>query len=129
MLLASLYSFVLILIFDYVWLGIIAKDFISMQLSGMLLDPFRIDAALMFYIIYAIGISFFAILPGLTEKNRLVIFLRGAFFGFVCYSTFDLTCYAIFKGFPATMVIVDVLWGTIMTGLVTTIVVFIQSKR
>ena len=44
--------------------------------------------------------------------------MLGAFFGLVAYATFDLTSMALIKGFDWTVVAVDLVWGTVLTGSV-----------
>jgi uncharacterized membrane protein len=42
----------------------------------------------------------------------------GAFFGLVAYATFDLTCLALMRDFPVLVVVVDLVWGTVLTASV-----------
>jgi uncharacterized membrane protein len=44
--------------------------------------------------------------------------LLGAIFGFITYATYDLTNYATLKGFPLTIVFIDLAWGAVLTSLV-----------
>ena len=37
----------------------------------------------------------------------------------MAYATFDLTCLALFKDFPVTVVVVDLVWGTCLSAVVT----------
>ena len=47
--------------------------------------------------------------------------LLGGLFGFFTYATYDLTNMATIRGWPLTMVVVDVLWGTLLCTLVATV--------
>ena len=48
-------------------------------------------------------------------------FRRRAALGFVAYSTYDLTNQATLRGWPLTITLVDIAWGTIASGLAATI--------
>jgi uncharacterized membrane protein len=102
---------------DLLWLGVVAKDFYQNQL-GYLLGPVNWTAAIVFYLLYIVGILVFAILPGLEANSLSRAAALGAFFGFMAYSTYELTNYALVKDWPFTIVWVDILWGTILTGTV-----------
>jgi uncharacterized membrane protein len=41
----------------------------------------------------------------------------GAFFGLVSYATYDLTNLATIKDWPLIVTIVDLLWGAILSGI------------
>jgi uncharacterized membrane protein len=42
----------------------------------------------------------------------------GAGLGFICYSTYDLTSLSLAKGFPTFVAVVDIIWGTVLSGVV-----------
>ena len=54
-----------------------------------------------------------------------VLFLRGALLGLAAYGAYDLTNQATLKNWPLSITIVDMLWGTLATGLVCVIAVFV----
>ena len=41
----------------------------------------------------------------------------GAFFGLVAYGTYDLTNLATLRNWPLPMVIVDLVWGAVLSGV------------
>jgi len=43
--------------------------------------------------------------------------LYGALFGFFTYATYDMTNLATLKGWSVTVTIVDIGWGTLLTGV------------
>lgn len=102
---------------DMIWLGLIAKNFYQDQL-GFLLGPVNWMAAVIFYLIYVVGIVVFAILPGLESDSLWRAAGLGALLGFIAYCTYELTNYALVKDWPFTVVWVDILWGTVLTGTV-----------
>ena len=78
-------------------------------------------AAGLFYAIYVVGVVVFVVQPAVAEKSLGYAALRGALFGLVAYSTFDLTSQAVFKDWPAKVTVVDLLWGTVLTAGVCTL--------
>ena len=44
----------------------------------------------------------------------------GALFGFFTYATYDLTNLATLKSWPLTIVFIDIIWGTVLTAIVST---------
>ena len=103
---------------DILWLGVIAKNFYRDKLSFIFTGEVNWQAAIIFYLIYIIGILYFAIIPGIHTGNWKIVLLNGAFLGFLCYATYDLTNMATIKQWPLSVVIIDIIWGTILTGSV-----------
>ena len=117
------YGFTVLAFFviDMVWLAGVAKSFYAGQLGDMMRSPPNWGVAIGFYLIYIVGIVFFASRFGLSVSEGgaasiKVAALYGAAFGFFCYATYDLTNLATLKGWPPKMVVVDIIWGTILTG-------------
>ena len=102
---------------DMVWLGFVAKNFYQSQL-GYLLGPVNWTAAIIFYLLYIVGIIIFAVHPALLVGSFGKAVLYGAMFGFFAYATYDLTNLATVKDWPILVTVVDILWGTVLTGIV-----------
>ncbi|MCB0445983.1 MAG: DUF2177 family protein [Gelidibacter sp.] len=107
-------------IIDIIWLGWIGKDFYKAQI-GFLLGPINWSAAIIFYLLYIAGIIIFAVNPALQAGSLGKAVLLGAMFGFFAYATYDLTNLATIKDWPFLVTIVDILWGTVLTGSVATV--------
>lgn len=103
---------------DLVWLGVVAAEFYRKHLGHLLAEQVRWGPALLFYLLFILGIQVFAILPGLSESSLTRTLVLGAFLGLVAYATFDLTCAALFRGFPTLVVVVDLVWGTCLSAVV-----------
>lgn len=114
------------IIIDGLWLGLISKSFYSRQLGFLLAEKPVWIAAVLFYILYATGISFFIIAPALAGQLAWwQVLLRGLFFGVIAYATYDLTNHTTIAGWPLAVTIVDIIWGGVVTGLSTMIAYFI----
>lgn len=111
---------------DLLWLGLVAKNFYQSQL-GYLLGPVNWAAAIVFYLIYIVGILVFAVLPGIEAGSLWKAAALGALFGFMAYTTYELTNYSLVKDWPFMVVWIDVLWGTILTGSVAAITYYLAK--
>ena len=106
-------------IIDILWLGIIAKGFYRHHLDFILSPQVNWAAAVIFYLIYIVGILFFAVRPAVISNSWGQAAVLGALFGFFTYATYDLTNLATIKNWPLTIVVVDILWGVCLCTLVT----------
>lgn len=89
--------------------------------------------AVIFYLLYAFGIVYFVLTPALakgltTTQGAWGVFISGAIFGLLCYATYDLTNHATMLRWPLAVTIVDMIWGTLLTGL-TSVIVFVLYKK
>ena len=119
MLFIKLYFIALVIFLglDLVWLGAVAKNLYSERIGFLMADEVKWGSALLFYCIYIAGLVFFALSPALREGNWISALLYGGFFGLVCYAAYDLTNLATLKGWPATLAIYDMLWGTFVSAI------------
>jgi uncharacterized membrane protein len=110
---------------DLVWLGLVAKNFYARNMGEMLAPKVKWAAALIFYAIYIAGILAFVVFPAIEQESLARAAYMGAFLGLLCYATYDLTSYALIKNFPLNVVIVDLVWGTVLTTAVSSASFFI----
>ncbi len=85
-------------------------------------------AAFLFYALFALGLTYFAIYPAVTKGTYATALVLGALFGFFTYMTYDLTNLSTLKGWPVSLVIVDILWGVVLSSTVTILTVIIAEK-
>jgi uncharacterized membrane protein len=128
--LISTYFIALIVFFaiDMVWLGVISKNYYKQKLGFILSPEPNWAAGIIFYLIYIGGIMFFAINPGLKEMSWQTALINGAVLGALCYATYDLTNMATIAKWPIEIVIIDIIWGMVLTGSVSIITFFTVTK-
>lgn len=114
---AYLGTLVAFLALDAVWLGVIARNSYSKWIGHLMRDSPFWPAAGAFYLLYIAGIVFLAVQPGLEAASWKTAAVRGAVLGLIAYGTYDFTNYATLKDWPFTMVLVDLVWGTFLTGM------------
>ncbi len=126
----KLYFITLIAFFaiDMVWLGLVARTFYYEQLGFLMSPATNWVAAMIFYLLFIMGILVFVVLPGLEKNSLKATILRAALFGLVTYATYDLTNLATVKDWPLLLTIVDMAWGTVLTIAVSWIS-FLAGKR
>lgn len=117
-LLSGLVAFIVFLIIDFVWLIFISRKLYDRELKDIKKEKIIWPAAIIFYIIYIVGVVFFVVVPALDKGSFWYAFYGGALFGLVAYSTYDLTNLATMKGFPLKITIIDLIWGTFVTSSV-----------
>jgi uncharacterized membrane protein len=123
--LATLIAFFAI---DMIWLGLVARTFYRKYLGFLLAPSTNWLAAIIFYLLFIVGILVFVVLPGLENNSLKTTLLRAALFGLVTYATYDLTNLATVKNWPMIVSIVDIAWGIILSVLVS-LIGFWAGKR
>lgn len=118
--LTYLFSFVVFLGIDLVWLGFIARGFYKKYLGVFLSPQPNWTAAIIFYLLFVVGILIFSVFPGLAKDSLKTTMVYGALFGFFTYATYDLTNLATLKGWPIVVTVVDMAWGTLLSLMVGT---------
>ena len=113
---AYLAALAVFLVIDLLWFGWIAADFYGERLAPFMTGPVRVEAAIAFYLLYMVGIVVFAIAPALETGAWRTAALRGALFGLIAFATFELTNLAILPGWPLSVVLLDMVWGAVLTG-------------
>ena len=112
-------------IIDVFWIYFVATPMYKQEVASLM--QLKIPPAILFYIIFLVGLIFFVINP--NHGNTLVnVFMIGAFYGLVTYATYDLTVYATMNIFSLKLVVADILWGMILSGSVATLTVLTTAK-
>lgn len=115
-------------IIDGIWLSFVANKLYRSQLGSLLLDKPNLPAAIAFYLVFLVGLVVFVINPAMQSNDWKVAAGLGALFGFVTYATYDLTNLATLKGYPLTITVVDLIWGTVLTASVSVLAFLILQR-
>lgn len=103
---------------DMVWLGLIAKDLYAKYLGAFLAPQVKWLPAIIFYLLFIIGLTFFVIEPAVARHSLAYAVFGGMLFGLITYATYDLTNLATLRGWPLTITIIDLAWGSFLGGVV-----------
>ncbi|MFN9927950.1 MAG: DUF2177 family protein [Phenylobacterium sp.] len=108
---------------DAVWLTQVGPGLYRPTLDAVLRptdDPLNLPAAVVFYLMYILGILVLAIRPT-ADKPLLQTTITGGLLGAMCYATYDLTNQATLKVWSTQITVMDVMWGTFLTGACATV--------
>ena len=106
-----------LIVIDLVWLLGIAKNLYRNEMGDLMASEPKLLAGLAFYLIYALGVCIFVIVPALSKQSWIYALQYGALFGLFCYMTYDLTNLAVVRNFPTQLAFIDIAWGSLVTAL------------
>lgn len=101
---------------DMLWLLVIAKTLYRDSMGHLMADEPKLLAGIAFYVLYAIGVCIFVIVPAVSKQSWFDAVLYGALFGFFCYMTYDLTNLTVLRNFPIQLAFIDMAWGAFVTA-------------
>src|SRR6201996_5448065 len=116
-------TLIVLVVLDYLFLGVFAKGFMVSEVGDMLADVKPVPAVL-FYLLYVVGVLIFVSSPAASAQTTL---LYGALFGLFCYATFDLTCLALLKHWSWGVAALDIGWGAVVTAVSSTAGLFVAD--
>jgi uncharacterized membrane protein len=105
---------------DFLWLTTMSPTLYRRDLGVLLADDPNMTVAVIFYLTYMVGILIFAVRPALTSGDWRTAALYGALLGFFAYATYDLTNFATLKVWTLRVTLLDMAWGTVLTGATAT---------
>lgn len=108
-----------LIVLDLLWLGKIAKPLYHKEVGSLMRPEVFWTPALLFYLLFPIGLLVFVITPSAAPSEAL---WRGIFFGFIVYSTYNLTNLSLIQGWTKKVTIVDTLWGSILCGALSVLI-------
>jgi len=123
-----LVSFGVFLLIDGIWLTVVAKNFYAKYLGFIMSKTPNLVAAGIFYLIYILGMVVLVITPAFQKGSLMTAILTGALFGLCGYATYDLTNLATIKDWPVLVTVVDLIWGTFLSGAVAGISYWVLTK-
>lgn len=90
-------SFVAFIIIDFIWLGIVTRNFYREQIGHLMAESVNWLPAIVFYLAFVVGILVFAVFPGLEANSIGKTLVLAALFGAISYATYDLSNFATLK--------------------------------
>lgn len=120
-----LVAFGVFLVVEGIWLVFVAKGFYQKEIGFIMSESPKIVPTVIFSLVFIVGLVFFVINPALAKDSWKYALLVGLLFGFISYSTYDLTNLATLEGWPLKVTIVDLIWGSSMSAIVSTSSFFI----
>jgi uncharacterized membrane protein len=104
-------------VIDSFWLRTMYTRLYQPEIGELMMKGgFRMEPAIIFYLLYILGMMMFAVGPALRDGQWQTALIQGAMLGFFCYMTYDLTNHATMKIWSTKVTVLDIIWGTTLTG-------------
>src|SRR3989344_5735030 len=98
------------------------KDIAKFEDSS--LSP-NIWALFFVYVLIAFALTNYVFLP--YELSELNAFLKGSLLGFIIYGIYNFANYSFIKEWSFTLLSADIIWGTVLCGLVAFLTFFVNK--
>lgn len=113
-------GFMTLLILDYIWLGIVTKDFIIREFGNLVAVEdgsikINLTAGLIAWAVISILVVTFVTLQFQWYGN---IVMYWALIGFLSYAMYDLTNLTFIQNYSLKFTLVDIAWGTFACSMV-----------
>ena len=109
-------------IVDFIWITFFMQPYFTANLGHLLRESvglsFLITYGSIFFVFYVLGLYWFGVRAGISSNSVIVATLSGGFLGFLAYGTYGLTNYIFFKGYPLSITLLDITWGSVLGGAV-----------
>lgn len=115
-------GFLAFVLMDLVWIGVVAAPMYRSELGTLLvlgngMSSSRVVAALITWLLITLSLICF-VLPEASESAAAALG-RGALMGLVIYGVYDLTNYAVLRGWTLKVTLLDIAWGTFACAVLT----------
>ncbi|GGG71948.1 hypothetical protein GCM10011415_19880 [Salipiger pallidus] len=107
-------TLIIFLVVDMIGISFIVKPVFERSVGDLL--ELKLGPAAMFYCFYIAGLLYFVSVPAMAEGNATRALLAGALLGLMCYGTYEFTNLSTLRVWTWNQVIVDCIWGTVLTG-------------
>jgi uncharacterized membrane protein len=108
---------------DAVWLTLAGPTLYRPALGDLLADSFSPIPAILFYLLYVIGLTTLSASPRVAESA-----FRGALFGLCAYGTYDLTNQATLRHWPTYLTLADLAWGTLLSAFAAAVAALVRRR-
>ena len=125
---AYIATIIAMLILDLIWLSQLAQPLYKAGIGHLMATEPKLGFAAIFYLVFVFGLMWFAVRPNIGTKGVKSAFLAGALFGFFIYASYDLTNLALLKDWPLKLSLIDMTWGTSLSGTCAAFGKFVLDK-
>lgn len=125
-LLAFLAATVVFFTLDAIWLSLMAQRLYRPAIGHLMREGFDVAAAGAFYVLYLVGMVVFVIS---AVRRTGAALARGALFGLIAYATYDLTNQATLRDWPWHVTLIDLVWGSFVTGTSCAVAHWVVSRK
>lgn len=105
---------------DACWLRLMGPVLYRPTLGDILLTDVRLGPALIFYLVYPIGLLCFAVVPASKSNSVITVIQSAMLFGALAYATYDLTNLATLRNWTVRLTVLDISYGAIASAFAAT---------
>jgi uncharacterized membrane protein len=102
---------------DVLMIPLVMRPLFKAALGETMIDTLRLGPAAAFYAVHLAGLAWFAGRPSAAGGSAARALVDGAILGLVAYSCYEMTSWTIMRDWNATLVVVDTVWGALISGL------------
>lgn len=113
---AYIATIIFMIIVDLIWLSQLAQSLYQAGIGHLMAESPKLGFAAIFYLVFVFGLMWFAVHPNALAKGVKSAWIAGATFGFFVYASYDLTNLALLKDWPLNLSLIDMTWGTLLSG-------------
>jgi uncharacterized membrane protein len=117
MLIVFVVTAVIFVALDAAWLTVMGDRVYRPALGALMRAQVAFAPTAVFYVIYSIALTALVVLPALQVESPARAFVYGLIFGLAAYGTYNLTNASTLVGWPPHLVVIDMAWGTVLTGV------------
>jgi uncharacterized membrane protein len=113
---------------DLLWVWGISRRLYRTNLEGLLRAKFNVIPAVVFYLIYVLGLMVFIIVPAFNNTSLGQAMGMGVLFGMFTFGTYALVNLAVIRDWSLLIVLVDVIEGMFISGLACTVAFYVSQR-
>jgi uncharacterized membrane protein len=112
---------------DVLWVWVISKRLYRSYLEGLLRAKFNVIPAVIFYLLYVVGLMVFVIVPAFNNISLGQAMGMGILFGGFTFGTYALVNLAVIRDWSLLVVLVDLIEGMLITGIACTAAFYVSQ--
>ena len=112
---------------DLLWVWIISRRLYRTNLEGLLRAKFNVIPAVVFYLLYIVGLMIFVIVPAVDKISLGYAMGMGVLFGGFTFGTYALVNLAIIRDWSLLIVLIDLIEGMFVTGVACTVAFYLSQ--
>jgi uncharacterized membrane protein len=112
---------------DLLWIWAISRRMYRRNLEGLLRAKFNVVSAVVFYLLYIVGLMIFIIVPAFNNTSLGQAMGMGILFGMFTFGTYTLVNLTIIRDWSLLIVLVDLIEGMFVTSVACTVAFYLSQ--
>ena len=112
---------------DLLWVWGISRRLYRRNLEDLLRAKFNVIPAVIFYLLYVVGMMSFVIVPAFNNTSLGQAMGMGVLFGLFTFGTYAMVNLAVIRDWSLLIVLVDLIEGMFITGLACTLAFYLSQ--